>query len=65
MMNIKQEIKLYAKDYLFDYLLGDMEEYKPELDKLGLDTDKFHWEEFTTCYGNFIHFRHKITGEVL
>ena len=54
-----------SKDYLFDYLLANMEEYKPELDKLGLDTDKSHWEEFTTCYGNFIHFRHKITGEVL
>ena len=57
--------KVYATDYLFDYLLANMQEYKIELDKLGLDTDKSHWEEFTTCYGNFIHFRNKITGEII
>ena len=60
---IKYEgIKLIASDVLFDYLMGDMPEYKAYLDALSLDTDPTNWTRYTTCY--HIHFRH-IRGLVL
>lgn len=49
-------------DMLFDYLLGDMPEYKKRLDNAGLDTNPDNWIRYTTCYGNFIHFIHIPTG---
>ena len=56
------------KAMLFDYLLDPemMEEYKDILSQYPeIDTNPDNWERFTTCYDNFIHFKHKITGETL
>jgi len=58
------DIPVNVDDILFDYLMGDMPEYKDILDKMGMDTNPDNWTEFTTL-GTFIHFQHKITGRVL
>lgn len=55
-------------DMLFDYLLDSEtnQEYKDILSQYPeIDSNPDNWERFTTCYGNFINFKHKITGEVL
>ena len=61
-------------DVLFDYLLMTAHpstetetiatEYRVQLEQNGIDVNPYHYTEYTTCYGNFTHFRHNETGKV-